>query len=36
MYGDAKEEETVTKKLYKFKQTLSAMVYITEFQSLSV
>jgi len=36
MYRDSKEEETVTRKLYKLKQTASAMVYITEFQALSV
>jgi len=36
MYGNTKEEETATKKLYKLKQTSSAMVYTTEFQSLSV
>jgi len=36
MYGDFKEEETATKKIYKLKQTMSAMVYITEFQLLSV
>jgi len=36
MYGDSEEEEIVTKKLYKLKQTGSAMVYITEFQVLSV
>ena len=31
MYGDSKEEETVTKKLYKLKQTGSAIMYTTEF-----
>jgi len=31
MYKNAKEEETATKKLYKLKQTLSAIVYTTEF-----
>jgi len=36
MYRDSEEEETVIRKLYKLKQTASAMVYITEFQSLSV
>jgi len=36
MYKDFEEKKTVTKKLYEFKQTGSAMVYITEFQALSV
>jgi len=36
IYGDSKEEETVTKKLYKLRQTKSAIVYIIEFQVLSV
>ena len=36
MYRDAKEEKTVTRKLYKLKQTLLAIVYITKFQLLSV
>jgi len=36
MYGDSEEEETATKKIYKLKQTASAIVYITEFQLLSV
>ena len=36
MYSDAKEEKTATKKLYKLKQMLLAMVYTTKFQSLSV
>jgi len=36
IYGDSEEEETVTKKMYKLKQTGSAMVYMTEFQVLSV
>ena len=36
MYGDSKEKETVTKKLYKLRQTALAIVYITEFQALSV
>jgi len=36
IYGDFKKEETVTKKIYELKQTGSAMVYITEFQALSV
>jgi len=31
IYGDSKKEETVTKKLYKLKQTGSAIVYTTEF-----
>jgi len=36
MYRDFKEEETATKKLYKLKQTALAIVYIIEFQALSV
>jgi len=36
MYKDFKEEETATRKLYKLKQTGSAIVYTTEFQALSV
>ena len=36
IYKNTKEEETVIWKLYKLKQTLSAMIYITEFQLLSV
>ena len=36
MYKDAKKEETVTRKLYKLRQTASIIVYITEFQALSV
>ena len=36
MYGNFKKEETATRKLYKFKQTMLAMVYMTKFQSLSV
>ena len=36
IYRDSEEEETTTKKLYKLKQTESAIVYITEFQLLSV
>jgi len=36
MYKNSKEEETVIKKIYKLKQTASAIMYITEFQSLSV
>jgi len=31
MYGDSKEEEIATRKLYKLRQTGSAMVYTTEF-----
>ena len=31
MYRDFKEEKIVTRKLYKLKQTVSAMAYITEF-----
>ena len=31
MYRDFKEEEIVTRKIYKLKQTESAIVYITEF-----
>ena len=36
MYKDSEEEETATRKLYKLKQTGSAMMYMTEFQMLSV
>ena len=36
MYKDSEEEEMATKKIYKLKQTVSAIIYITEFQSLSV
>jgi len=36
IYGDSEEEETVIRKIYKLKQTASAIVYITEFQSLLV
>ena len=36
MYKDAKKEETATQKLYKLRQTSSAIVYMTEFQSLLV
>ena len=36
MYRDFKEKEIVTKKLYKLKQTTSAIIYTTEFQALSV
>ena len=36
MYRDSEEEETATRKLYKLKQTASAIVYTTEFQALSV
>ena len=31
IYGDSKEEETVTKKIYKLRQTASAIMYIIEF-----
>ena len=31
MYGDLKEEETATRKLYKLRQTGLAIMYITEF-----
>jgi len=31
MYGDFKEEETVTRKLYKLRQTASAIMYTTKF-----
>ena len=31
IYKDAEEKETAIRKLYKLKQTLSVMVYITEF-----
>ena len=36
MYKDSKKEEIVTKKIYKLKQTGSAIIYIIEFQALSV
>jgi len=36
MYGNAKEEKTATKKVYKLRQTLSAIMYTIKFQSLSV
>jgi len=36
MYNNAKEKETAIKKLYKLKQTSSAMMYMTKFQSLLV
>ena len=36
MYGDSEEEETATRKIYELRQTGSAMVYMTEFQALSV
>jgi len=36
MYGDFKEEEIAIRKIYELKQTESAIVYITEFQALSV
>jgi len=36
MYGDFKKEETATKKIYKLRQTASVIVYIIEFQALSV
>ena len=36
MYRDSKEEETAIKKLYKLKQTASAIMYTTEFQSLLI
>jgi len=36
MYRDFEEKETATRKLYKLKQTGSAMIYMTEFQALSV
>jgi len=36
IYKNAKEKETVTRKLYKLKQISSAMVYMTKFQSLLV
>ena len=31
MYGDFKKEEMATRKIYKLKQTASAMMYMTEF-----
>ena len=36
MYRDSEEEEMVTRKIYKLKQTTSAIMYMTEFQSLLV
>jgi len=36
MYGDLKEEEMATKKLYKLRQTALAIMYTTEFQASSV
>ena len=36
IYGDSEEEETVIRKIYKLKQIALAMVYIIEFQALSV
>ena len=36
MYRDFEKEKTVTQKLYKLRQTISAIMYITEFQALSV
>ena len=33
---DSEEKETATRKLYKLKQTMSAIIYMTKFQSLSV
>ena len=36
IYRDFEEEEIVTRKLYKLRQTASAMVYITKFQALLV
>ena len=36
MYRNSKKEKTVTQKLYKLRQTVSAMIYITEFQVLLV
>jgi len=36
MYGDFKEKKTATRKIYELKQTGSAIMYITEFQALSV
>jgi len=36
MYRDSEEKKTVTRKLYKLRQTKSAIVYTTEFQALSV
>ena len=36
MYRDFEEEKIATKKLYKLKQMALAMVYMTEFQSLSI
>jgi len=36
MYKDFKEEEIATRKLYKLRQTKSAIIYTIEFQALSV
>ena len=36
MYRDSEEEEIVTRKMYKLRQTVSAMVYTIKFQSLLV
>jgi len=36
MYKDSKKEKTATQKLYKLRQTTSAIMYTTKFQSLSV
>ena len=36
MYKDSEKEKTVTRKIYKLKQTVLAMVYTIQFQSLSV
>jgi len=36
IYNDSEEEKTAIKKIYKLKQTALAMMYTTEFQSLSV
>ena len=36
MYRDFEEEETAIRKLYELKQTGLVIVYMTEFQALSV
>ena len=36
IYNNMKEKETVIKKLYKLRQTSSAMMYMTKFQLLLI
>jgi len=36
IYGDLEKKEIVIRKIYKLKQTASAIMYITEFQLLLV